>query len=123
MKASNFYPSNYLKAEDLSGDTVFTIEDVESRDFKSEGVKPVLSFPEIRKQFIANKTNLTTIKNLYGDEMDLWKGKKIVLFPTSVDFKGEQRAGIRVRPWVPKEKHKEKVPEEDDNITDDDIPY
>ncbi len=126
MRASEFYASNYLKAEDLTDDEVFTIKEVEARDFQDDGVKPVLWLRETRKQFIANKTNLKTIKKLYDDDMNKWKGNRIVLFPTSVDFKGEQVLALRVRPWRPKgETDKTESSEEtsDEGVTEDDIPF
>ena len=95
MKLNDFFISNYLKASDLDGkDMVVTIKSIESEEF--EKVKPVAYFEE-NKPLILNLTNAKTIAKLYGENMEDWIGKRIQLFSTEVDFRGNQTLAVRVR--------------------------
>lgn len=99
MKVSEAFPSKNLKAEDLHGRQVsVTIESYERQEFREDGLKPVLSFVGKDKGFVLNKSNATSIKAIYGDEMDGWIGKKIILFPTTTNYRGEMVQCIRVLP-------------------------
>ena len=55
-----------------------------------------------RKRWVLNKTNAKTIAKLYGTETDNWTGKRITLFPTTCEMKGETVDCIRVRAEVPR---------------------
>lgn len=96
MKVSEAFPSNYLKAADIEKDTTFTIRIVQMEDL-GDDKKPVAYFNEVDKGFVLNKTNATTIQELYGGEMTDWTGKKITLFATEVAYQGKQTMAIRVR--------------------------
>ena len=105
-KLGEVFPSKWLKAEELDGDTVLTITEVkievmgQGRDADS---KPVLYFQEIEKGFVANKTNSNTLaKLLRSDDTDDWVGHQITIYPTDVEFKGEMVPGIRVRATLPR---------------------
>jgi len=99
MKASQLFPSNYLRAADLDGDAVVTIERVSHEDFNGEQ-KPVLLLRD-SKGLVLNKTNSMTIAGLHGDEIGGWTDKQITLFPTSVPFRGDIVPAIRVKGEVP----------------------
>ena len=114
MRLSGLFPSKYLKALDLEGDTVFTIKAVVQEEFDGEA-KPGISFEETEKILLLNRTNGNTIGVLHGQETDHWAGKRITLFATEVDFKGKQTLAIRVRMRSPEEQKPE--------ITDDDIAF
>ena len=101
MKLDDFYPSNYLKANDLKGeDVVFTIRDVERQEF-DDGTKPICWFEEVSKGLVLNRTNFTSIAKLHGDDSEDWQGKRIALFGTEVAFRGTPTLAIRVRLTVP----------------------
>jgi hypothetical protein len=119
------FPSKYLSAEgDIpeGRDLNLTISDVkmervgQGRDAED---KPVVYFDEVKKGLTLNVTNKNTIIGLYGKETDDWIGKRIALFATEVEFKGEQVLGIRVRIKAPKAKP---VPVGPPPADDDDMP-
>lgn len=102
MNFNNLFPSDYLKSGDIEdGDTmVLTITGLEMREIgqgDSAQEKPVLFFEEVEKGLVLNKTNATTITEMYGPETDGWTGKKITLFPTQVDFQGKSTMALRVK--------------------------
>lgn len=108
MNAGKLFPSKWLTAADLEDeDMVVTIKSLETESIGQKGDeedKPVLYFRELAKGLVLNKTNVTTIAKLLGDETNDWYGKKITLFPTQVDFQGKQVDAIRVKSKLPKEK-------------------
>src|SRR5215469_4232654 len=107
VKVSEAFPSKYLTAADLEGHQVRAIiGDVVMEDIaRGQQPKPVAYFSKStfkksevrRKGLVLNKTNCTTLSKKYGDEMNDWDGKELVMFVQAVDFKGEQRDAIRVR--------------------------
>lgn len=101
MNIASAFPSKYLKAAELEGDTVFTIDRVEIENVAPQGKpveeKPVLYFAEDERGLVLNKTNSETIASIHGGETDEWSGKQITLFATEVDFQGKQVLAIRVR--------------------------
>lgn len=97
MRVSEAFPSDFLKAADLQGNNAkVTMQRVEMKEIGDDR-KPVLYFKGKEKGLVLNKTNSNNIANLYGDEMDDWTGKEIVLFPAMVDFQGKTVEAIRVR--------------------------
>ena len=100
-------PSNTLKAAELEGSEVtLTMKSYVVREFdetdkktgkKYQVKKPIFSFEETDKTFALNKTNRTAISYVYGDEMDNWIGKQIIIYPTMVPFGDEMVESIRVR--------------------------
>ena len=49
------------------------------------------------KALVLNKTNAKAIAALYGKKVSAWTGKRIVLVPAMVDFKGDTVEAIRVK--------------------------
>jgi hypothetical protein len=85
MKISTAFPSRWLKAGDLDGDTVLTITKCSIEEVgQGQEEKPVLWFAEVDQGLILNKTNANTVADLFGDETTQWTGKKIALFSTKV---------------------------------------
>lgn len=123
MKVGAMFPSQYLKASDLEGDTTLTIkgarmEDLKSRDGTTE-TKPVLHFTDEKRTLILNKTNANAIaKTLGSEESSKWKGKQITLYSTEVEFGADIVDAIRVRPKV----EPQDAPPSDE-FGDDDIPF
>lgn len=108
MKASDIFPdtSNLLKADDLAGrEHTVVLDGYEVVEFKRDDGSPdpkvAWSLRSRQKRFVANKTNTRTIAAVYGDDLDDWIGKEVVLYPTKVDFAGKQVDAIRVRIPLP----------------------
>src|SRR5262252_503285 len=102
MKTSEAFPSNYLKAADIGNRQItVTIDDIQQEELQSpdgkKQRKPVLYFRRIKKGLVLNVTNARTIEHVYGDEMDDWIGKELVLFAREVEARGETMLAIRVR--------------------------
>ena len=107
MKASEVFPSKYLKSEDIGEEQpILTITKFELVTYGGEGgekkeIKPVLSFKETEKLLQLNKTNNKTLIKLYGDETDDWIGKRIKLSVIDVQFKSEMVPAIRISTKAP----------------------
>lgn len=101
MKTSEAFPSKYISSSDIEGDTPAVISHIESEEFSENGrkvMKPILRFRGFDKGIVLNKTNASNIEAAYGDEMDDWAGKAVILFTAWVDFQGKSTEAIRVRP-------------------------
>lgn len=100
MDVNDLYPSKWLKAGDLKGQQpTVTIADVRLEDIGSDGDrKPVVFFDGREKGVVLNKTNATNISQTYGGNTEGWRGKRVVLFTTWVDFNGKSVEAIRMRP-------------------------
>ena len=104
MRASQAFPSEYLKAADLQGRNVRVIVDhYEMRDIGDDH-KPVLFFQGKERGLVLNKTNANNIVIAYGDEMDDWAGKELILYEAMVDFQGRSVPAVRVRPPAAKDR-------------------
>ena len=114
MKIAELFPSKYLKASDLDGDEVFSMESVNQEELGDQA-KPVVYFKESEKGLVLNRTNANTIASQHGQDTEKWAGKRITLFATEVDFRGQQTLALLVLRRPPR-KRKSKV-------TDDDIPF
>lgn len=107
MNIDKAFESKYLAAADIpdDGDLVLTMKEV-GMELLGQGEKaenkPVIYFEEVKKGMACNKTNATTIRNLYGADTDQWAGKRIGLFATEVDFQGKQTLALRVRIKAPR---------------------
>lgn len=88
MKIGAAFPSKYLKAADLQGRRVpVTIDRVELEDVDDGDRKPVLYFRGTDRGLVLNRTNAAALTDHLGtDETDQWRGRRVVLFPTRVDF-------------------------------------
>jgi len=97
MKASDAFPSNYLKAADLQGNRVnVIIESVAVEDLNDDR-KPVVKFRGKEKQLVLNRTNFNRIVDLVGeDDTDNWHGRAISLYPTTTEFQGKTVPCLRV---------------------------
>jgi hypothetical protein len=91
-------PSKWLKAGDLEGKphlvTIkrFSVEEI------GDGKKPVVWFREQEKRLGLNITNGKKIETICGSaDPANWVGKRVVIFPTETEFKGETVDCIRVR--------------------------
>ena len=103
MKLNEMFPSNFLKAQDVTdagGEMVCKIASVEMKQFDNDDGgkenKPALTFAD-EKQLILNKTNANTIAALLGDDTADWIGKEITLIQQEVTFKDKLVPAIRVK--------------------------
>jgi len=108
MDASEFFPSKWLKAEDVGDRTVDAIiEDAKSEDIGDDR-KLVLYFVGYTKGLVLNKTNYERLKDAFGNETDDWKAKKIQLYTIKVTYKKEEVDAIRLK--VPAQEPTESQP-------------
>lgn len=113
MNVDDIFPSKWLKAADLKGQRIkVVIANVQVEDIGGED-KPVMHFQGKDKGMVLNRTNAGCIAAVYGDELDGWAGREIVLYSTKVPFQGRMVDALRVS-----------VPEpEPTPAGDDDIPF
>ena len=97
MNINQAFPSKYLKAGDLGIPVVAVIATVVMEKMQEGGEKPVMSFSGTEKTLVLNKTNSRIIEKLHGADTDRWKGRRIELFATTTEFKGDVVDCIRVR--------------------------
>ncbi len=101
------FPSRYLKACDLEGaDLDVTITGIEPRhELQMRGgvkeSKPVVSLAETPKLWVLNKTNALAVAALHGRELRGWIGRRVTLYPTSVECGRKMVDAVRVRQTVP----------------------
>lgn len=110
MRVSQAFPSNYIKAADLQDRSVRVTISGYKMEAIGEDQKPVLYFKGKEKGLVMNKTNANNIAAEYGDDMDMWQGKEIVLFSAWVDFQGKSVEAIRVRKPQPKDQENGAAP-------------
>lgn len=103
MKLTEMFPSNLLKAADVTdagGEMLLTIAKIEMKDFDSDNGskerKPIIFFTN-DKQMVCNKTNGTALGEMFGNDSDDWVGKNITLIVQSVDFAGKSTPAIRIK--------------------------
>lgn len=106
MNVFDAYPSKYLKHSDLAeGDVKAVIRAVEVEEMgqgEDREVKPVLYFEGADKGLVLNKTNATTLAEMFSPETEDWLGKEVTLFVTQVDFAGRTVDAIRIKKPRPK---------------------
>ena len=98
-----FFDDPYLRAGHLAGeDVTVTIDRVEAEVVGPDKAKrPVVYFTGQKKGMVLNKTNSRQIRTFYGPDTSQWTGRRITIFPTETQFKGEIVDCIRVRARVP----------------------
>lgn len=97
MDISQAFPSNYIKASDLAGQSVSVVLlncQMESFD---DGDRPVLFFQGRQKGLVLNKTNATVLADAFGSETDQWAGHPIELYSAQTSYMGKPCEGVRVR--------------------------
>ena len=65
--------------------------------------KLVVWFTNDERGLVLNRTNNRVLRGAFGDVVDSWAGKIIVVFPTTVDFRGKLVPALRVRIPPPKQ--------------------
>jgi len=127
VKRNQAFKGKYLRGADLEDDVDLTIKDVEMQLIDKEDLdtKPVVSF-EDGKPMVLNGVNWDAIQEMYGEDTDGWRGKKIRLwFNPSIEFGGKRVGGIRVRGIheLPEGWSKSKIPSKSADVNESDIPF
>ena len=101
LLASDFDQSKYLKASDLgplNSEKRVKIKAVTvGKIGEKEEIKACVQFTNTIKELPLNKTNLRTLQGDFGNDMEAWAGKVIVLFSTMVELRGKMVPGLRIR--------------------------
>jgi hypothetical protein len=97
MKTSDMIQSPFLKKEDFTTPTILTIKRVSLEQVVKGEEKWVLFFNEVVKGLVLNKTKIKLLEAGYGDDTDMWIGKKVRLsFDPDVSFGGEIVGGVKL---------------------------
>ena len=87
-----------MKADDLSGRTAKHTISGCTAEKVGEEEKLVLAFSGNDRPLVLNKTNATTLAELYGPETGGWEGKAIKLIPSDTSYQGKMVKCIRISP-------------------------
>jgi hypothetical protein len=132
LLASAYDQSRYFKAADVQAEKKLRIKDVTEEEIgvgQDKETKLVVWFTNDPRGLVLNKTNNRTLRGPFGDDCAGWKGKIIVVYPTTDDLRGRMVPALRVRIPPPKEggvqtvaaKPKPPVPAPDAELLDDDL--
>ena len=69
---------------------------------KDKEQKLVVWFVNGDKGLVLNRVNNRVIRAAFGDAVDGWTGKIIVIYPTMAEFRGEMKPCLRVKLPAPK---------------------
>ena len=126
-------PSKWLKAADLDGKPHLVTIKKFSVETVGDDKRPVVWFSEEEKGLGLNITNGKAIEGICGSgDPSKWVGKRVVIYPTETDFKGERVDCIRVRAPKPGAKlpaapapEPEPTPDVNEmtSFCDDDVPF
>ena len=104
MKLNDLFPRKYATGEDLAGKSVtLTISHLRlEKMIPTPGTAPVekwvVFFKEAQKGIVLSKTLATQIARAVGsDDTEEWPGKRVTLFPETVNVAGQTRVAIRAR--------------------------
>jgi hypothetical protein len=132
LLASAYDQSRYFKAADVPAEKKLRIKDVTPEEIgvgQEKEEKLVVSFDNDPRRLVLNKTNNRILRAAFGDNCAGWKGKIIVLYPTTDEFRGRMVPVLRVRIPPPKEgkgqsvaaKPNPPVPSPDAELLDDEL--
>lgn len=104
MKLNDLFPRKYAAGEDLQGRPfTVTISHLQLEKMTpTPGAAPVekwvVFFKETQKGVVLSKTLATQIAQAVGsDDTDNWSGKKVVIYPETVNVAGKTRIAIRAK--------------------------
>lgn len=98
INVNDAFPSKWLASSDVPADRVITIRSVRMDEVGRGEHKPVIKFDEYEKEMVLNKTNASMVAKMYGDDSDGWTGRQMLLTTAWVDFQGESKLALRLRP-------------------------
>jgi hypothetical protein len=100
-KVSEMIQSKFLRKEDFEdGDQVLTVKGVKLEDMPGDDgqQKWVLYFRELPKGMALNSTTIRVLEKGFGDDSDLWIGKRVMVYvDPNVTFGGRLVGGLRLR--------------------------
>ena len=97
---NDMFPKPHITPDLLNKPYDLMIKTVEQKDLHPNNAQVsrwILRFEKTEKYLILNKTNASAIASLYGPNTDDWTGKRIVLYATKANIKGQVRDVIRIR--------------------------
>ena len=99
-KISESFSGKWLNATDVPRQglrtTIVEITEEDIGQGQDKKTKLVLWLKGQEKGLVLNKTNGGILAELYGDETDLWNGKRVVIKTQKVEYQGRRVDGIRV---------------------------
>ncbi|MEO0498952.1 MAG: hypothetical protein AAF205_00145 [Pseudomonadota bacterium] len=100
MDINAAFPSKYLKAADILGQTVnVNIRTVLMEEMGDGAEKPVIYFQGKEKGVVMNRTNAEAVADAYGANTEAWAGQVVQLYTEKTRRPDGQRVdGIRMRP-------------------------
>ena len=104
LLASDYDKSRFFKADDFEGDRKLRIKNATEEVVGAEKErKLVVWFTNDERGLVLNKTNNRALRGAFGDAVNGWMGKIIIVFPTMTDVRGKMVPALRVR--IPPPKH------------------
>ncbi len=128
-KVSDMIQSKYLRKEDFDEDRVMTIKGVKLEDMPSDDGKQkwVLYFREAIKGMVLNVTSIRVLEQAFGDDSDLWIGKKVKVYvDPNVSMGGRVVGGLRLmtpRNTATAKPQSTPAPPPVNDFADDEIPF
>jgi hypothetical protein len=113
MDIRQAFQSSFLRAAEMQGPQAVTIKSAAVESL-GDVQKPVVRFKEISQGLVLNRTNARVLSQMFGPETDSWVGKRLTLFVASVEFRGRQVPGIRIKPSAPQPQTRAPEPPPDD---------
>jgi hypothetical protein len=104
MRATDAFPSTYLKSADVKDKPI--VATISYMDMETVGQgqdqkqKPVL-YLEDAKPMVLNRTNFEALEDAFGDSDD-WTGHKIKIKCVRTKFQGKAVDGLRIDPIIAK---------------------
>jgi hypothetical protein len=106
LLASSYDESRFFRAKDLENEIRLKIKNVTEEKMANGEVKLTVWFTNSKRGLVLNRINNRTIRDAYGDPVEGWSGKIIVLYPTTAEIGGKMGPAMRVRIPPPKEAYK-----------------
>jgi hypothetical protein len=106
LLASAYDQSRFFKAADLAKEKKLRIKAITEETVgtdKDKEQKLVVWFTNDDRGLVLNRVNNRTIRGAYGDVVEGWIGKIVVVFPTMAEFRGKMGPALRVRIPPPKQ--------------------
>jgi hypothetical protein len=125
-KVTEMIVSKFLRKEDFDEDRVLTIKGVKLEDMPGDDnqQKWVLYFREEPKGMAMNVTTIRVLEKAFGDDSDMWVGKKVKVYvDPNVSFGGKVVGGLRLMPPRNAQAAKPAPATEPAGEFDDDIPF
>ena len=97
--ANDFLGGNYLRKEDIHEPMTVTVANVWSEAvMNSARKKLVISFNEIEKPLILNKTNIKRLVEIFDtQETSRWQGRVTLYVEQGVEYAGRVVGGLRLK--------------------------